>query len=254
MIVRLAPIFLGIVLILFWEWAVGAFEVSPFLLPPPSSIAQAIWTDFSLLWNSLMFTLRITWTALAFAILSGLALGMLFSQSRMAEGLLFPYAVVLQVTPVVAIAPAIIVWVGLDNTERALLIIAWIVAFFPVLSNTTLGFKSVDRNLKDLFSIYRASHWQRLIRLELPAALPFILAGIKISAGLALIGAVVAEFVAGSGDAAGLAWRINEASNRLNMPRMFAALILLAGVGILQFYALTLIERLALKRWHESVA
>ncbi|MDX5364953.1 MAG: ABC transporter permease subunit, partial [Alphaproteobacteria bacterium] len=141
---------------------------------------------------------------------------------------------------------------GYDNVEFALLILAWIVAFFPILSNTTLGLRSADHNLRDLFRLYGASRWQVLTELQLPSALPYILAGLKISGGLALIGAVVAEFVAGSGSGNGLAWRIVEAGNRLDIPRMFAALFLLSGLGITIFFALSLLENRLLRRWHES--
>jgi len=165
---------------------------------------------------------------------------------------LFPYAVVLQVTPIVAIAPLILIWVGYERVEVALLILAWLAAFFPVLSNTTLGLRSADHNLRDLFRLYGASRWQVLSDLQLPSALPYILAGMKISGGLALIGAVVAEFVAGSGTATGLAWRIIEAGNRLDIPRMFAALFLLSILGITIFFTLTAIEQRALRHWHES--
>ena len=182
----------------------------------------------------------------------GVLLAVLFSQSRIIELALFPYAVVLQVTPVVSIAPLVIIWVGFDNVNRALLILAWIVAFFPILSNTTLGLSSTDPNLRNLFRLYGASRWQILTQLQLPTALPYLLAGMKISGGLALIGAVVAEFVAGSGAATGLAWRIVESGNRLNIPRMFAALILLSALGIAIFMALTLVQHLVLRKWHES--
>jgi NitT/TauT family transport system permease protein len=176
----------------------------------------------------------------------------LFTRSKLLELSLFPYAVVLQVTPVVAIAPLIIIWVGLDHVERALLILATIVAFFPILSNTTTGLKSADHNLHNLFELYRANRWQRLIELEFPSALPYLLAGAKISGGLALIGAVVAEFVAGSGSGTGLAWRIIESGNRLNISRMFAALLLLSALGVVIFFVLTALETRLLRNWHES--
>ena len=158
----------------------------------------------------------------------------------------------LQVTPIVAIAPLVVIWVGLDRVELALLILAWIVAFFPILANTTLGLRSADRNLQDLFTLYRASRWQRLRYLLFPSALPYLLSGMKISGGLALIGAVVAEFVAGSGAATGLAWRIVEAGNRLEIPKMFASLFVLSLLGIAIFFALSLLERRLLGRWHAS--
>jgi NitT/TauT family transport system permease protein len=165
---------------------------------------------------------------------------------------LFPYEVILQVTPVVAIAPLILIWVGFERISLALVIIAWIVAFFPILSGMTLGLRSADADLTDLFRLYGASRWQRILRLQIPGALPYLLSAMKISGGLALIGAVVAEFAAGSGTATGLAWRIVEAGNRLEIAKMFAALGLLSALGIANFYALTALEYAFLHRWHES--
>jgi NitT/TauT family transport system permease protein len=177
-------------------------------------------------------------------------LAVLFNQSRLIERSLYPYAVILQVTPVVAIAPLLLIYLP---QHAAVLACAWIVAFFPVLANTTLGLNSVDRNLRDLFQLYRASRWQILRRLELPTALPYILGGLKIAGGLALIGAVVAEISAGSaGAGSGLAYRIAESSYRLNIPRMFAALLLLSVAGIVIFFALSFVSHLILRRWHES--
>lgn len=236
----------------FWEWAVAAFEVSKFVLPAPSSIAAAFLLDAETLSASTWVTLRITVLAFVLALLLGVSLAILFSQSRLLERALFPYAVTLQVTPVVAIAPLILIWVGLDNAERAVLILATIVAFFPILSNTTLGLRSADPQLHELFDLYGASRWQRLWRLHLPAALPYILAGMKVSGGLALIGAVVAEFAAGSGTSTGLAWRIAEAGNRLEVEKAFAALLIMAAIGIAIFWSLSLLEWFLLRKWHES--
>lgn len=236
----------------FWEWAVSAFEISKFVLPAPSAIAAAFLSDAETLTASTLVTLRITLMAFAVALVLGVALAVLFSQSRLIERALFPYAVTLQVTPVVAIAPLILIWVGLENAERAVLILATIVAFFPILSNTTLGLRSADPQLHELFDLYGASRWQRLWRLQLPAALPYLLAGMKVSGGLALIGAVVAEFAAGSGTSTGLAWRIAEAGNRLEVEKAFAALFIMAGIGIAIFWSLTLLEWVLLRKWHES--
>ena len=201
---------------------------------------------------SLWTTLSITLMAFVLAVIGGVALAVLFSQSRIIETALYPYAVVLQVTPVVAIAPLILIWVGFDHINAALLILAWIVAFFPILSNTTLGLRSADHNLIDLFRLYGAARWQILTRLQLPTALPYLLGAMKVSGGLALIGAVVAEFVAGSGTATGLAWRIVEAGNRLQIAKMFAALALLSALGIAIFFALSALEWVAVHKWHES--
>ncbi|HYE50767.1 MAG TPA: ABC transporter permease [Azospirillaceae bacterium] len=248
----LAPVLLALAVLGAWEWAVRAWAVPVFVLPPPTAILAALVADAGTLGASLWLTLTVTLQAFALAVVGGVGLAVLFSQSRTLSAALFPYAVVLQVTPVVAIAPLVIIWVGYERVNLALLILAWIVAFFPILSNTTLGLSSADPNLRDLFRLYGASRWQVLWRLQLPTALPYLLAGMKISAGLALIGAVVAEFVAGSGTASGLAWRIVEAGNRLNIPRMFAALLLLSLTGVALFAALSLVQRLALRRWHES--
>ena len=181
----------------------------------------------------------------------GVGLAVLFSLSRWAGMCFYPFAVILQVTPVVSIAPLIFIYV--ENRTIGLLLCAWIVAFFPILSNTSLGLRSVDRNLADLYRIYGASRWQRLIHLQLPSALPYFLGGLRIAGGLSLIGAVVAEYVAGTaGIGSGLAFRILEAGYRLNIPRMFAALALIAALGVLIFAVLSLVSHLALRRWHES--
>ncbi|MEQ8267622.1 MAG: ABC transporter permease [Parvibaculum sp.] len=248
----LVPIAVGIAFLGLWEVLVRVNEIQPFVLPAPSRIWESLVANFGSLMGSLWVTLRVTIAAFLLAAVGGVGLAILFSQNRRIEMALFPYAVVLQVTPVISIAPLILIWVGYDNVEFALLILAWLVAFFPILSNTTLGLRSADHNLRDLFRLYGASRWQILTELQLPSALPYMLAGMKISGGLALIGAVVAEFVAGSGAATGLAWRIVEAGNRLDIPRMFAALFLLSTLGICIFLGLTFVEQRILGRWHES--
>ena len=246
------PVIIGIVFLGVWEFLVHWLEVPKFVLPPPSKILDALLTDYATLGASMWNTLQITIAAFFVALVFGVTGAILFTQSRLFEISLFPYAVVLQVTPIVSIAPFILIWVGLDHTERALLILATIVAFFPILSNTTLGMKSVDHNLLNLFDLYHASRWQRLRYLQLPSAMPYLLGGMKISGGLALIGTVVAEFVAGSGTGTGLAWRIIDSSNRLNIPRMFAALLLLSALGVIIFFGLSAVETLLLRKWHES--
>lgn len=248
----IVPAAVGIVFLGVWEACVRLGDVPLFVLPPPSAIAASLVVNFGSLMGSLWVTLRVTLMAFLLAAVGGIGLAVLFSQSRRIEMALFPYAVVLQVTPVVAIAPLVLIWVGYDRVELAVLILAWMVAFFPILSNTTLGLRSADHNLRDLFRLYGASRWQVLSELQLPSALPYILAGMKISGGLALIGAVVAEFVAGSGTGTGLAWRIVEAGYRLDIPRMFAALFLLSGLGISIFFSLTWVEHRLLRHWHES--
>lgn len=248
----LLPLFVGSALLVFWEWIVGFLGVPIFVLPPPSQIAFALIENFTSLMGALIVTLSITGFAYFWALVGGVSLAILFTRSRFIEMSLAPYVVTLQVTPVVAISPLILIWVGFENTNQAMVIIAWIVAFFPILTNTLQGIRSVDGSLHQLLQLSGAKWWQILIYLELPAALPSILTGAKISGGLALIGAVVAEFVAGSGTSTGLAWRIIEAGNRLEIATMFAALTLLSILGIIIYYAHNLVEWILLRKWHES--
>ena len=252
MIARIAaPLTVGVVFLALWEAAVRHFAVPPYVLPGPVAIGAALWNDGAGLLPPLWVTLQITFDALAAAVVLGGALGILLSQSRWIELSALPYAVALQVTPIVSIAPLIIIWI--DDPFLAATICAWIVAFFPIVSNTTLGLRSADRNLSALFRLYRAGRWQTLRYLKLPTALPYFFAGVRISGGLALIGAVVAEFVAGTGGTeTGLASRILEAGNRLQIPRLFAALFMLAVAGVLIYLALGWITNLALRHWHES--
>ena len=233
-----------------WGLVVEAYSIPPYVLPGPRLVLATMWADRVLLWDSLMATLATTVEGFALALAGGVGLAVLFNQSRLLEYSLYPYAIILQVTPVVAIAPLLLIYLP---QPLAVLASAWIVAFFPVLANTTLGLNSVDRNLADLFALYGASRWQVLWRLKLPAALPYILGGMKIAGGLSLVGAVVAEIAAGSaGAGSGLAFRIAESGYRLNIPRMFAALVLLSVAGIVIFFALSLFSHLLLRRWHES--
>ena len=247
----LAPLVIGVLVLALWELAVRWNDIPPYVLPGPLLIGRTLVEDWATLSASLWVTLRITFLALAAAILIGVALAVLFSQSKWLEMALLPYAIVLQVTPIVAIAPLIIIWA--DDIDLSLLICAWIVAFFPILSNTILGLSAADHNLVNLFELYGASRWQTLRYLKLPAALPYFLAGLKVSGGLALIGAVVAEFVAGTGgNASGLAYRILEACYQLKIPRVFAALAMISLSGVAIFLATSLISHLLLRRWHET--
>lgn len=246
-----APLAVGILVLAGWEAVVRINGIPPYILPGPIRIAETLWRDGPSLLGSLLVTLRITAAALFAAVVLGGAIAVLFAQSRLLELSFFPYAVILQVTPVVAIAPLIIIWV--NNTFFSLLICAWIVAFFPVVANTTLGLNSADRNLVALFRLYGASRWQILRYLRLPSALPYFLAGVRISGGLALIGAVVAEFVAGTGGSgAGLAYQILQAGFQLNIPRMFAALLLISLTGVGLFVLMAWLSKLALGSWHAS--
>jgi NitT/TauT family transport system permease protein len=233
-----------------WQLVVRINDIPPYVLPAPSAVFRTLVQDWPVLWQSLLTTLLTTAEGFAAAAIGGIALALLFNQSKWLEYSLFPYAVILQVTPVIAIAPLLLIYLP---QHTAVVVCAWIVAFFPVLSNTTLGLNSVDRNLAGLFSLYGASRLQTLRLLKLPAALPFILGGLRIAGGLSLIGAVVAEIAAGSaGAGSGLAYRIAESGYRLNIPRMFAALLLLSVAGIVIYGLLALTSHLILRRWHES--
>jgi NitT/TauT family transport system permease protein len=233
-----------------WELVVRVNHIPPYVLPGPILVLRTLVGDWGVLSQSLLSTLITTLEGFIAASLGGIALALLFNLSKLLEYSLFPYAVILQVTPVIAIAPLLLIYLP---QETAVVVCAWIVAFFPVLSNTTLGLNSVDRNLAGLFQLYGASRMQTLRYLKLPSALPYILAGLRIAGGLSLIGAVVAEIAAGTaGAGSGLAYRIAESGYRLNIPRMFAALLLLSLAGIVIYGLLALISHLALRRWHES--
>jgi NitT/TauT family transport system permease protein len=247
----MVPIAMLLLLIVAWQVYVVAAKVPHYILPSPLRIYQAFTEDWGMLFKALLVTLQTTLLALAIALVTGVALAILMAQSRWIELALVPYAVILQVTPVVAIAPLILIYTS--TTQEALLICAWLVAFFPVLSNTAQGLRSTDHNLLNLFELYRASRWQTLIYLRLPNALPYFLAGLRIAGGLALIAAVVAEFAAGTpGADAGLAFRLIEAQHRLNIPRLFAALVMLSVTGVLIFAGTSLLSYLLLRHWHES--
>jgi NitT/TauT family transport system permease protein len=246
----LAPAALGIALLAIWQFVTSALNVPEYLVPSPLAIARTLAEDWSLLTSALMITLKITFLAFAVAVVLGVAAAFVFVQSRIVEMSLFPYAVILQVTPIVAIAPLIIIWV--KDALPAMVICATLVALFPIISNTILGLRSVNPGLMNLFRLNRATRWQTLMRLRVPSALPYFFGGLRISSGLSLIGAVVAEFVAGTGGtSSGLAYQILQSGFQLNIPRLFAALFLITLTGIVLFAAMAMLSKWALA-WHES--
>lgn len=248
-----APLVLGAVLIALWQVLCKSLKVPVYLVPAPSDVAHAMTAEWPSLWRALMFTMRITLIALLVSVVVGVGFAFLMVQSRALEASLLPYAILLQVTPIVAIAPLIIIWV--KDPTAALVLCAVMVAIFPIISNTVLGLRSASPGLRNLFRIHHASRWQTLVRLRIPAALPYFFAGLRISSGLALIGAVVAEFVAGSGGAnAGLAYQILQAGLQLNIPLMFAALVLIALAGLVLFGATVLTTRWVMHRWYDAEA
>mgnify|MGYP003576773716 CR=1 FL=1 len=245
------PMLVGLVLVGLWQGMVTAMELPPYLVPSPILMMQTLVTDWAALGGALITTLKVTVLSFVLATVVGVLVSFLFVQSKRIETALFPYAVLLQVTPIVAVAPLIIIWV--KNPTAAMVVCAALVALFPIISNTTLGLRSVDPDLQSYFKLNHATRWQQLVRLRIPSALPYFFGGLRISSGLALIGAVVAEFVAGTGgQGAGLAYQILQSGFQLNIPRMFAALLLISLTGVALFVLMAWLTQLALGSWHAS--
>ncbi len=245
------PLVFGLLLLGLWEAIIRINDVQPFIVPAPSAIAASLWTDGPDLLRALAVTVEVTLIALALSAVTGVAIAILLAQWPLAERTFFPYAVFIQVTPIVTIAPFILIWV--ENIFVVLLILAWMAAVFPIISNTLLGLKSANVNLRELFQLYGASRSQTLRYLLMPSALPYFLGGLRISGGLALIGTVVAEMVAGtSGAQSGLASRLMEASYRLQLPRAMACFVLLSLTGFVLYWALKVLSHRLLRSWHES--
>jgi NitT/TauT family transport system permease protein len=246
----LPPLLLGLLVFGYWEWRVWFYDLKPYQLPSPSGIMAAVVRDWSVLSTSALITLQTTLAGLLLAFIGGVALGVVLGMVKTAENALFPYAVILQVTPVIAIAPILLIYY---TSSTVVLLTAFLVTYFPVLTNTITGMRSTDRSLEALFDLYGASTWHRIMLLKLKSALPYILTGYKIGGPLALIGAVVAEIVAGTaGAGSGLAYRIIESTYRLNVPRAFAALFMLSAMGLMIYYVIVFASHLLLRNWHES--
>jgi len=246
-----SPLLVGVVLVAIWQAMVSIMELPPYLVPSPYLMMETLIKDWVPLGNALLVTLKITVFSFVLATIAGVLISFLFVQSKRIETALFPYAVLLQVTPIVAVAPLIIIWV--KDPVAAMTVCAALVALFPIIANTTLGLRSIDPDLQSYFKLNRATRWQQLVRLRIPSALPYFFGGLRISSGLALIGAVVAEFVAGTGGSgAGLAYQILQAGFQLNIPRMFAALLLISLTGVGLFVLMAWLSKLALGSWHAS--
>jgi NitT/TauT family transport system permease protein len=240
---RAGPWLAALALFILWELGVRLSGVSEFIIVAPSRILPQLVQDAPLMLSGSWFTLKIMWAALLLAVLLGVLIGFVMARSRLAEAALAPITIALQVTPVMAIAPIILVWTGIEHPERALVLIAWIVAFFPMLTATLSGLATVPPELRDLFTLYGASPWQRLWRLDLAHALPGLLGGVKVASGLALIGAVVAEYCVASGTSSGLAWTLIQATKTLEMARAFACLLLLTLIGLVHHALWSVVER-----------
>jgi NitT/TauT family transport system permease protein len=244
------PLLLAVFILGYWEWSIWYYETPHYILPSPSGIMKALVADWSALSTSMRVTLKTTLQGMILAFAGGVALGVVLGMFKTAENMLFPYAVIFQVTPVIAIAPILLIYY---SAPTVVLLTAFLVTYFPVLSNTITGMRSTDRGLEALFDLYGATTWHKIMLLKLKSALPYILTGFKIGGPLSLIGAVVAEIAAGTaGAGSGLAYRIIESTYRLNIPRAFAALMLLSIMGIVIFYTIVFISHLLLKDWHES--
>ncbi|MFB9947681.1 ABC transporter permease [Rhizobium puerariae] len=247
----LIPVCVVICLVLLWQLIITVNSIPQYILPGPIAVANSLYNDWGTLWPALWVTTQITMQALALALIGGVGIAIFLVQSKWIETAFYPITVILQVTPIVAIAPLILIYA--PTTQVALLICAFLVAFFPILSNMVQGLKSVDHNLLNLYDLYGASRWQTLLYLKLPSSLPYFMTGLRIGGGLALIAAVVAEFAAGSaGAGSGLAFRLLESQYRLNIPRLFAALVLLSALGVVIFAITSFISWFFLHRWHES--
>lgn len=245
------PLLVAAILLGLWQTWVVSQDVPAYLVPSPWAIAKTLLSDWVLLSGALLVTIKITVLAFLASVVLGTLVAFAFVQSRWIEAAFFPYAVLLQVTPIVAIAPLIIIWV--KDPTASLVVCATVVALFPVISNTTIGLRSVNPGLAAYFQLQRASRWQTLLRLRMPSALPYFFAGLRISGGLSLIGAVVAEFVAGTGGTGtGLAYQILQSGYQLNIPRLFAALVLISLTGVAVFASLAALSRWVLGGWHES--
>jgi len=246
---RAAPlVFIGLLLAA-WELACFATRTPVYFLPPPSAVAVALAENLPLLLASAWRTFLTALEGLAIASLIATVVALLGTLSITWERSFRPLAVALQVTPVVALAPLLQVWAGVDHPQRAVLALTAVVAFFPVYSGAVTGLRSADPDLERLFDLYGARPLQRLAKLRIPSAVPFLLEGHKVAVGLALVGAVVAEFSAGEGGSQGLAWRILESSRHLQTAKMMAALLVLALMGAALHVLFSTLERRALRWW-----
>lgn len=245
----LAPFALIALLLAGWEAGCRILQVPAYFLPPPSAVAQALAADLPGLIAAAWNTLSAALVALLIASLVAQGVALLVGLNPLLERAVRPLASALQVTPVVAIAPLVLIWAGIDHPGRAIVALAVLVAFFPIFSGAVTGLKAADPDLERLFDLYGANRLQRVLRLRLPSAVPFLLEGHKVGAGLAVIGAVVAEFGAGSGGVRGLAWRILDAGNKLQTARMIAALVVLGIMGVALHALLDRLERVGIAWW-----
>ena len=222
-----------------------------YLVPAPQEVAVAVGENASVLLIAALTTLKEATFGYLLAIVGGITLAALLSQSKILERSIYPYAVLLQTVPVVAVAPLIVLWFGYN--DLSVVIISLIMSLFPIVNNTLLGLRSTSRNLTELFALHNQSRLTLFWKLQLPGALPHIIAGLRISAGLSVIGAIVGEFIIGSGNAqGGLGVQIVFAQGRMYTALLFAEVIAATLLGFLFFMIVSAVGNQLLKNWHES--
>lgn len=247
------PVAALVVLLALWEGLVRALGVPAFLLPPPSAVIASGVRDARELAASAWVTAEAALMGFGLSALAGVLVAVVLSSSRLLERALYPYTLFLQTVPIVAVAPLLVLWFG--PGQRAVAASAFIVSVFPVIANTLSGVRSVEPALRDMFRLYGARRIATLVKLELPGALPHIFTGLRIASGLAVIGAIVGEFVAGfSEGTAGLGILVLAAYRQLRTDLMFAAVLCAAGLGIVLFGTVSLAGTRLLRRWHPSAS
>lgn len=247
----LGPIFALIIFLSLWQFVPVLLDIKPFILPKPTDVVEAAIEDWHLLWPAMQVTIFESVIGFLLSAIVGIAISVLLASSRVLEISLYPYAVILQTIPVVAIAPIVVIWFG--SGFNSIVIISFLIGFFPIVSNTLMGLNSVDKNMGYLFKLYNASKWQTMFKLRIPAAMPFIVSGLKISCTLAIIGSITGEYIAGiGGGKGGLGYSITVAAVQLKTPYLFACAITGALFGIVFYLLVSFLSRLILKSWHES--
>jgi len=245
------PILALAIFLSLWQFIPALLDIKPFILPKPTDVVAAAVEDWHLLWPATQITIFESVIGFVLSAIVGIGISVLLASSRVLEISLYPYAVILQTIPIVAIAPIIVIWFG--SGFNSIVIISFLIGFFPIVSNTLMGLNSVDKNMSDLFKLYNANKWQTMFKLRIPAAMPFILSGLKISCTLAIIGSITGEYIAGiGGGKGGLGYAITVAAVQLKTPYLFACAITGALFGIVFYLLVSMVSRLILKSWHES--
>ena len=247
----LGPIAAFVLFISLWQAIPTLLDIKPFILPKPTDVVNAAIKDWDLLWPAMQITVVEAVIGFILSAVIGIGVSILLASSRIIEISLYPYAVILQTIPVIAVAPIVVIWFG--SGFNSIVIISFLIGFFPIVSNTLMGLNSVDKNMGDLFQLYNASKWQTMWKLRIPAAMPYMMSGLKVSCTLSIIGAITGEYIAGiGGGKGGLGYAITVAAVQLKTPYLFACAIAGAIFGIVFYLLVSFISRLVLKSWHES--